>query len=82
MLRVKGVSMTGRRSTTGDLVAFRKQETPENGQIIAAMFDWDGPARPWRRRCDGLTGMSYYREQCRVPAQAGNFRNCSTAPID
>lgn len=36
MLRVKGDSMTGAAIVDGDLVVFRKQETAENGEIVAA----------------------------------------------
>jgi repressor LexA len=42
MLRVKGDSMTGAAIVDGDLVVIRKQETAENGEIVAAQLD--GPA--------------------------------------
>ena len=42
MLRVKGDSMTGAAIVDGDLVVIRKQETAENGEIVAAQFE--GPA--------------------------------------
>ena len=42
MLRVKGDSMTGAAIVDGDLVVFRKQETAESGEIVAAQLD--GPA--------------------------------------
>ena len=42
MLRVKGDSMTGAAIIDGDLVVIRKQETAENGEIVAAQFE--GPA--------------------------------------
>jgi repressor LexA len=42
MLRVRGDSMTGAAIIDGDLVVIRKQETAENGEIVAAQLD--GPA--------------------------------------
>lgn len=42
MLRVRGDSMTGAAIVDGDLVVIRKQETAENGEIVAAQFE--GPA--------------------------------------
>jgi repressor LexA len=44
MLRVKGDSMTGAAILDGDLVVFRKQETAENGEIVAARV---GPPGTW-----------------------------------
>ncbi|TVZ06301.1 transcriptional repressor LexA [Trebonia kvetii] len=42
MLRVRGDSMTGAAIVDGDLVVIRKQETAENGEIVAAQFDGPG----------------------------------------
>jgi repressor LexA len=39
MLRVKGDSMTGAAIVDGDLIVIRKQETAENGEIVAAQIE-------------------------------------------
>jgi repressor LexA len=44
MLRVRGDSMTGAAIVDGDLAVFRKQETAENGEIVAARV---GPPGTW-----------------------------------
>jgi repressor LexA len=44
MLRVKGDSMTGAAINDGDLVIIRRQQTAENGEIVAAQLDRGGTA--------------------------------------
>lgn len=59
MLRVKGDSMTGSAIADGDLAVFRKQETAENGEVIAAMFDRDGVCEATVKTLHRLDGHTW-----------------------
>ena len=67
LLRVRGDSMIDDGIHSGDYVVVRRQETAENGEIIAALVD-GGEA----------TVKRIYREQDRIRLQPANS---SMAPI-
>lgn len=60
MLRVKGDSMIGAGIFDGDLVAIRKQETANNGEIVAALIE------------DEATIKRFYRDRGQVRLVAEN----------
>lgn len=59
MLRVKGDSMTGAAIADEDLAVFRKQETADNGEIVAAMFDRDGTCEATVKTLQRLDGHAW-----------------------
>ena len=56
MLRVTGDSMVDAAICDGDWVVVRRQETAENGDIVAALLDDEATVKTFRRR-DGHTWL-------------------------
>jgi repressor LexA len=50
LLRVKGDSMIDAHIADGDLVVIRKQETCENGEVVAAVIDGEATLKRFYRR--------------------------------
>ena len=56
MLKVKGDSMIDAAICDGDWVVVRRQDTAENGDIVAALLDDEATVKTFRRR-DGHTWL-------------------------
>ena len=56
MLKVKGESMIDAAICDGDFVVVRRQQTAENGDIVAALLDDEATVKVFRQR-DGHTWL-------------------------
>ena len=56
MLKVKGQSMIDAAICDGDFVVVRRQQTAENGDIVAALLDDEATVKVFRQR-DGHTWL-------------------------